>query len=497
MVRFHYSLFKSVPLILAVGAVILLGVVLGALYFSQRAADESDSAVSAGRLNSRVLRLLSTAQDAETGQRGYLLTGDSRYLDPFTRSSSSIPGEITALTPALLEVGVSMSTIDDLRSMLDQKLAEMQKTVDLKKSGDSLGALALVKTNVGINLMDDIRSRIADIQQKGVENSSLHIAALKASMTSLSTIIAVSAGLLVLLAGGAMRLIRDHTRQIETARVQLSRANETLEETVSARTQSLQRANNELQTYAYIVSHDLRAPLVNIMGFTEELDRARGVFRAYLERSRTDANDREGRAAVEAVETDIPEALGFIRSSTKRMDNLINQILVMARAGNRELHRDRINLRDLVDDTLATMRHRLDEDEITVEIAGHLPEVLSDKLALQQIVGNLLDNAIKYMDPKRARRIGVRGWRQGVLATLEISDNGRGIADGDQERIFELFRRSGRQDRPGDGVGLAHVRALARRLGGDVTVRSALGEGTTFEVSVMTDIGRMKKEEKA
>jgi signal transduction histidine kinase len=181
----------------------------------------------------------------------------------------------------------------------------------------------------------------------------------------------------------------------------------------------------------------------------------------------------------------------------KRMDNLINQILVMARAGNRELHRDRVRLKDLLDETLETLRHRLDEAEISVEVAGVLPEVLSDKLALQQIVGNLLDNAIKYMDPARSGRIGVRGWRNGVLATLEISDNGRGIADGDQERIFELFRRSGRQDQPGDGVGLAHVRALARRLGGDVKVRSALGEGTTFEVSMIADIGRLKKEESA
>lgn len=497
MVRFHYSLFKSVPMILTVGAVVLLGVVLGALYFSQRAADESDSAVNAGRLNIRVLRLLSSAQDAEIGQRGYLLTGDERYLEPFTKSSVSIPAEITALTPALRDIGIPQPAIDELRGMFTQKLAEMQKTIDLKTSGDAAGALALVKSDVGINLMDAIRDRIAAIQQNGATNAALHISALRASTTSLSTIIAVSAGLLVLLAGGAMRLTYNHTRQIEAAQDQLSLANETLEETVVARTQSLQRANNELQTYAYIVSHDLRAPLVNIMGFTEELDRASRVFRKYLERTHADPNDHDGKAAIEAVETDIPEALGFIRSSMKRMDNLINQILVMARAGNRELHRDRVRLGDIVAETLSTLRHRLDEGETTVEVVGVLPEVQSDRLAIQQIVSNLLDNAIKYVDPSRAGRITVRGRRHGLLATLEISDNGRGIAEGDQERIFELFRRSGRQDRPGDGVGLAHVRALARRLGGDVKVRSTLGEGTTFEVAIAADLARAKKEETA
>jgi signal transduction histidine kinase len=292
-----------------------------------------------------------------------------------------------------------------------------------------------------------------------------------------------------------MKLVYDHTRQLEAAQRQLAEANETLEETVALRTESLQQANKELQTYAYIVSHDLRAPLVNIMGFTEELDRASGVFRTYLNRTGANPGDADSKAAIDAVESDIPEALGFIRTSTRRMDNLINQILVMARAGNRELQRDRVRLGDLVEEMLATSRHRLDEADIVVDMPGVLPEIQSDRLALQQIIGNLLDNAIKYMKPEKAGRIGIRGWRHGALATFEISDNGRGIAEGDRERIFELFRRSGRQDRPGDGVGLAHVRALTRRLGGDVNVHSVLGEGTTFQVTVAADLAKVKREE--
>lgn len=130
-----------------------------------------------------------------------------------------------------------------------------------------------------------------------------------------------------------------------------------------------------------------------------------------------------------------------------------------------------------------------------MDIQGVLPEVQSDRLALQQIVGNLLDNAIKYLDPSRRGKISISGRRHGMFASVEISDNGRGIAAGDQERIFELFRRSGRQDMPGDGVGLAHVRALARRLGGDVTVSSELGQGTTFEVKIAADMARLKRED--
>jgi signal transduction histidine kinase len=492
MIRFYRSFFRSMPMILTTGAVILFAIVLSAFYFSKRAADESNMAIDANRLNIRLVRLLSAAQAAETGQRGYLLTGEERYLVPFVESSAAIASEATALAPALLGLGVPQATIDELRNTLAEKTAEMTRTIELRKAGDAEAAVALVKTDSGLNLMDEIQGVMDDIQRRGIENSAAHISGLRSTTTWLSTVIAISAALLVLLAAGAIKLVYDHAAEIEEAQRQLFLANETLEETVERRTRSLQRANTELQSYSYIVSHDLRAPLVNIMGFTEELDRAAGVFRAYLTRAR--ASDV---AVVEAVEKDIPEALSFIRSSMKRMDNLINQILVMARAGNRELQPENVRLADLVAEACSVLKHRIDEADIAVEVAGLLPEVRSDRLALQQIVGNLLDNAIKYTDPSRKGRIDIRGWRNGHQAVLEIGDNGRGIAESDQERIFELFRRSGRQDRPGDGVGLAQVRAMTRRLGGDVSVRSALGQGTTFQVTVVADLAKMTKEEMA
>jgi len=117
-----------------------------------------------------------------------------------------------------------------------------------------------------------------------------------------------------------------------------------------------------------------------------------------------------------------------------------------------------------------------------------LPPVVSDRLALQQIFGNLLDNAVKYADPSRRAVIHVSGTIANGFAVIDVADNGRGIAERDRERIFELFRRSGPQDRPGDGIGLAHVRALVRRLGGDVAVKSVLGEGTTFVVTLAADV---------
>ena len=258
--------------------------------------------------------------------------------------------------------------------------------------------------------------------------------------------------------------------------------NESLEERVTDRTTALTRANDEIQRFAYIVSHDLRAPLVNIMGFTSELEVSTSELRSYFEAEAP--TEAQTLAAKRTAEEEIPEALGFIRSSTSKMDGLIGAILKLSREGRRELKRERVNLHDLIAQAASTLQYQVDSAGATIDIPESLPSVVADRLALEQIFGTLLDNAVKYLARERPGRITVTGQESGGRVKIKISDNGRGIDQKDMERIFELFRRAGSQDRPGEGVGLAYVRSLARRLGGDVAVASKLGEGSTFEVDL-------------
>jgi signal transduction histidine kinase len=195
--------------------------------------------------------------------------------------------------------------------------------------------------------------------------------------------------------------------------------------------------------------------------------------------------DREARAA---VHQDLPEAIGFIRSSTSKMDGLINAILKLSREGRRVLRPEHIDMAPLLEAAAANVRHRLSEANGELVIGTPMPNVISDRLALEQVFGNLLDNAVKYLDASRPGRVAVRGRPGRGQVVYEVEDNGRGIAPQDQERIFDLFRRAGAQDRPGEGIGLAHVRALVRRLGGEITVESVLGQGTTFRVSLPRDV---------
>jgi signal transduction histidine kinase len=145
---------------------------------------------------------------------------------------------------------------------------------------------------------------------------------------------------------------------------------------------------------------------------------------------------------------------------------------------------ERIALGRLLGGVADSLKHRADELGATIEIAPGLPAIVSDRLALEQIFSNLVENALKYLQPGRPGRISLRAARVGERVIVEIADNGRGVDPKDHDRIFDLFRRSGVQDQPGEGIGLAHVRALGYRLGATITVQSALDQGATFQVSL-------------
>ena len=141
-------------------------------------------------------------------------------------------------------------------------------------------------------------------------------------------------------------------------------------------------------------------------------------------------------------------------------------------------------MNEVVGDIAANLATLAEQRGATIEVEGQLPDLNHDRLAVEQIFQNLMENATKYSRDGVPGVVRIRGKREGTRAIFEVEDNGRGIALEDRERVFELFRRSGMQDQKGEGIGLAHVRALAYRLGGSVTVRSKIHEGSTFLVDL-------------
>jgi signal transduction histidine kinase len=309
------------------------------------------------------------------------------------------------------------------------------------------------------------------------------------SIEELRWITLLGALVIFVVIAGAVWVVLRYTRQLIEAQDEVRVLNAGLEGRVRDRTAELARANEEIQRFAYIVTHDLRAPLVNIMGFTSELETSLVPIQTYVEKPDAPEAETVVAQARQAALEDVPEALGFIRSSTRKMDGLINAILKLSREGRRMLRPERIDLHALLETAAASIRHQVVEAGGELAIDEALPYLVSDRLALEQIFGNLLDNAVKYRAQGRPLRIHVRAREEpGQHVRIEVEDNGRGIAPQDHGRVFDLFRRSGMQDQPGEGIGLAHVRTMIRNLGGEITLRSALAQGTTLTLVLPRDL---------
>jgi PAS domain S-box-containing protein len=274
---------------------------------------------------------------------------------------------------------------------------------------------------------------------------------------------------------GAVADITERKRAEEEIR----QFNEELEQRVIERTKELEEANEEIRHFAYIVSHDLRAPLVNLKGFASELRlNLRDVMDGFEELLPSIEPARQEQMQ-HALHEDIPEALRFIESSVGNMDTFTKAILKLSRLGRLHLELVEVDVKSIVEKTLDTLAYQIDQQGVKVTI-GDLPTITADLMSMEQIFGNILTNAIIYSTPNRPGRIEIGAEVDADDTIFRIKDNGRGIAKQDMDKVFAPFRRAGEQDVSGEGMGLAYVQTLVRRHGGRIWCESVAGKGTTF-----------------
>ncbi len=482
------AFFRSTALLLLIGFAALLAIVGTTIWLVEQNQKWFEETTQARVARFAAVNLRSGLQDLETSQRGFLLTGEERYLEPYNRALPEVPRQLEALEQILEPFPEATQPMANMRAAITAKLDEMARTIDLVRTGNRDEAVAIVRSDEGKEAMEEARFLLERILAaaddriiEGVENQ-------RGASNALRWVTVIGAFVIFAVAAGAVWTVLIYTRELAAARAEVELARTSLEERVRERTSDLGRANEEIQRFAYIVTHDLRAPLVNIMGFTSELETSVAMLSDYMAKA-PQADDPAFNEAKLAATEDLPEAITFIRAATKKMDGLINAILKISREGRRQLKPETIRLSELIETTANTVHHQVVDSGGSVTSDVQLPKIVSDKLSLEQVLGNLLDNAIKYRSPERPIEIAIRARSApGNRAEIAVEDNGRGIADTDHERVFELFRRSGAQSQPGEGIGLAHVRTLVRSLGGDITLRSKLGVGTTFIISLPRDV---------
>lgn len=247
---------------------------------------------------------------------------------------------------------------------------------------------------------------------------------------------------------------------------------------------ALSLKNDELESIVYITSHDLRSPLVNIQGFSRELEDSSRMIRGLIseENVRKDVFEQ----VKPILEQDIPESLQYIHTSTAKMDMLLTALLKLSRLGQVGLKITAIPMNHLIASICESMQYQITESRADL-IIEDLPDCLGDIGQIGQVFANLLDNAIKYLCPKRKGKIRLSGRTAGAMSIYSVEDNGIGIAAEHQAKVFEIFHRLGpTESAPGEGIGLTAAKRMLARQNGRIWLQSEPDKGTTFFVELPT-----------
>jgi signal transduction histidine kinase len=255
--------------------------------------------------------------------------------------------------------------------------------------------------------------------------------------------------------------------------------------------ETLRQETQDNEMFIYSVSHDLRSPLVNMQGFSKELQVSCDELRATIDDARLP--DVEHKRLAHVLDGDVQESLRYVRSSVTRAAAIIEALLRISRAGRLEYQWQRVSVGRAVARAVDVLQKRIDERRVVV-VVRDLPTAWGDPSAIEQVFSQLLSNAINFLDPSRPGRIEV-GALDGALAesalasaprtrTYFVRDNGMGIPAAYMSKVFRAFQRLHGDVAQGEGIGLALVRRTVERHGGRVWVESAEGAGSTFFVTL-------------
>ncbi len=253
---------------------------------------------------------------------------------------------------------------------------------------------------------------------------------------------------------------KDITERIEAER-QIKRMNEILEQKVMQRTKELEATNEELESFSYSVSHDLRAPLRHIDGF------------AHLLTKRAKNLDDKSRHYVNSI-----------LESVAHMGNLIDKLLNLSRIGRKELNKTQFNMNRLVENVIDDVKEETKEREIKWNIKK-LPDTFADRALIKQVLTNYISNALKYTSNEKVAKIEIGSYEKDNENVFYVKDNGAGFDMKYVDKLFGVFQRlHSDKEFKGVGIGLANIKRVITKHGGRVWAEGKVGEGATFYFSL-------------
>jgi signal transduction histidine kinase len=432
---------------------------------------------------------ISLLKDAETGQRGFIITGDERFLEPYQAAISQIAGEMSRFAALTADDPDQQRRGIEIKWLVANKLAELQETIDLRKNGQVGASLEVVLSGRGQRLMDSVRRITAEAEAEGRARRAQSLAEVEAGGRRALFTFGIVNLLAFAFVGLTFHLNRRELNTRERAHARLQEANDNLERRVQERTaqltamnMELERSNRELQDFAFVASHDLQEPLRKIQAFGDLL---KTEYQQTL--------GEEGRDFVERMQ-----------AASGRMNTLINDLLTFSRVTTRAQPFTLVDLTKVAQEVLRDLETRVQQTGGRVEI-GALPEIEADPLQMRQLLQNLIGNALKFYRPGVAPIVKldshcvsendeVRGEVDGLgepseaangFCQIAVTDNGIGFEEKYLDRIFTPFQRlHGRSEYEGTGMGLSVCRKIVERHGGAITARSQPGVGSAFLITL-------------
>ena len=454
------------------------------------------------------LRLLLTLLvDAETGQRGFLITEDAKFLAPYESATLALDDKLAAMKKLLSADAGRRKAFEELDAAIDERMEFLRDSLEIQKTQGRDAVRTTILQGNGKRAMDQVRDLIK--QMEGRERTVLNLR-IQESRTSFYLALATGLATAILgltLAVASYWLVGRDIEKREQLSEALQKSKERLEERVQARTmeieasnkalreevtvrtkaeltamtaaQELQRSNRELEQFASVASHDLQEPLRKIQAFGDRLQ--------------SHCGEQLGEKGVDFLQR--------ILASAGRMRRLIDDLLVFSRVSSKAQPFSAVDLNEIVEEVAGDLETRLQDAGGKLEIAK-LPHIEADPAQMRQLFMNLLGNALKFYRPGVAPIVrvtahnitangnangnGFNGGSSGdaktpVQCEITIEDNGIGFEQEYADRIFELFQRlHGRDEYQGTGMGLAICRKIVERHAGSISAFGRPGEGSRF-----------------
>jgi PAS domain S-box-containing protein len=241
------------------------------------------------------------------------------------------------------------------------------------------------------------------------------------------------------------------------------------------------KKNNELVEIIRVTSHDLRSPLISIIGFSKSLEKNFQDIASIIESDKISVELEE---MLSPIISDMKESIGYVRSSALNMEDLLTGLSKVLRIGYVALEKEQLDMNMLISDIKNVIKLQVKEAGAALEIS-ELPPCIGDKDQIHQLFSNLLGNALKCLDPGRPGAIRVSGYKDERNQSVYcVEDSGIGISPENHEKIFRMFHQIEPAKDKGQGLGLTIVRRILDRHNGNIWLESDLGKGSRFFVSL-------------